>query len=1088
MDDTMNIKHLLMTAALPAAFIVSPATAQVVISEDQTDPIVTSIAGGDVTINTGVTVNPVSGAIITVDSDNSVSSAGTLSISDSDNATGVDLQGGNSGDFTMTGGSIQLLEDYTPIDEDNDGVVDGAFAQGTGRTGILISGASPFAGNVTVENTASISIEGNDSFGLRIEDSAGLTGNINLQGVMNIVGSSSRAVSLEGDLIGNLTNTGSMNLRGEGASAIVSSGTVTGQINNSGTIVNSGYRFSDRPSIAGRGLLNPDDRLQAGSAMQINGDVSNGVFLQRVITTTTDADGNSTSVVTSTSNITQQGSAAAVLIDGQGTPIAIGIVATITDVNDADFDAAEQYAFVNQGTLTATGVYDDVNATAFEVRDAALANGINNAGNLVATTFRSGLDAEADAAGATGLARVIVFGDGAIADAINNSGLIIASVTEAADEVYADRDNIIGARDLQAVAIDIGANAQLSRIVNSSGITAVLTGRSGEAIAIRDASGTLTSIENSGNINALGTTSDAQGFESTNFNLIAIDLSVNTSGVTLSQIAQIDEDTTDDVVPALPSINGDILLGGGDDMVTVSAGSVTGALSFGGGADSFTLSGESVFTGALTDSDGLLTLDVSGGSSLIQTATSPLNVTTASFDATSIFRPTLDGSTGEASGIISTGDITFADGATIAPLLNNVINTASTTFTVLDAGGTLTVGSDLGSLSSLQSPFMYDTTFAIDPNDSNALIITLDLRSTDALGLDRVQASSFGTAFNAMQNNAALANAFTNITDGAEFNSALNQLLPEFASASRQFVVANVDGAVGAVGTHLDNARRSQDKPGGVWIQEFAYFADRELSGLSEQYRGNGFGITGGVDTALGPLHTVGINFGFATTEIEDVGGVDDPLDVLTLQLGSYAGYSTGNLGVEAYAGIGFNDFEATRNIQVGTFSDSAQGDWSGTHFNGSLRAGYDIDIGEKFWIRPAASLDYLRLKENAYTETGPTGIALDVDERTSSLGGVTAMLNFGAKLQGKRTWLRPALRVGYRNDFINDGVVTNYRFAGLTNEATLTGTEFPSSGILVGFSLAAGSQYSSLGLDLDSDIRDGFIRHTGRIVLRLIF
>jgi hypothetical protein len=35
---------------------------------------------------------------------------------------------------------------------------------------------------------------------------------------------------------------------------------------------------------------------------------------------------------------------------------------------------------------------------------------------------------------------------------------------------------------------------------------------------------------------------------------------------------------------------------------------------------------------------------------------------------------------------------------------------------------------------------------------------------------------------------------------------------------------------------------------------------------------------------------------------------------------------------------------------------------------------------------------------------------------------------------------------------------------------------------------VAAGSVYSSIGLDLDSEIREGFIRHTGRVVVRLLF
>ena len=80
---------------------------------------------------------------------------------------------------------------------------------------------------------------------------------------------------------------------------------------------------------------------------------------------------------------------------------------------------------------------------------------------------------------------------------------------------------------------------------------------------------------------------------------------------------------------------------------------------------------------------------------------------------------------------------------------------------------------------------------------------------------------------------------------------------------------------------------------------------------------------------------------------------LDDPLDVLTIQLGTYAGYEIGDLGFEAYAGIGYNDFESERKINVGDFTGSADGDWTGTHYNASLRAGYDMEFGEKFFIRP---------------------------------------------------------------------------------------------------------------------------------------
>lgn len=1095
----MTLKSLWVSAAIPSAFIfgTSTAFAQVDITDDRETPVRTSTVGtdgaaSDVTVSGTLTTT--SGPAVVVDSDNDVTVSGTISSNNADNTTGIELQGGNSGNLTLDGPAggtarISLVEDYTPEDgPDEDTIADGAYAQGSGRTGILISGASPFAGEIHLQSDSAVTVEGNDSFGIRILDTAGLTGNLTTGGVINMIGTNARAISAEGNVTGNISNEGTIAVRGEGASAITVAGDVTGQVSNSGTITNTGFRFSSRPNLTVRNLLNDDDNLQANSALQINGNVTNGVFLQEVTSTTENDDGTTTTTLVRRSDITQQGSASAVLIDGNGTPIAIGRVAEITDPSAEGFDADLQYAFVNQGSVTANGTYDDINATVFEVRDATLEGGIRNLGTLQSLTHRSGDNGDPITTGETGISRVIVLGSGAIADAINNSGIILAQSVEAGDQIYADRSNVIAPRFLSATAIDIDANANLARLVNTSQISAIITGRDGEAIAVRDRSGTLTYIENSGSISAIGSSSDAQGLQDTSFNLIALDLSANTSGVTISQIAATDEDTTDDVTPADPSITGDILLGSGDDTVTASAGNISGDLSFGDGADSFTLSGGADYTGQLSDSDGNLVLAVGDGSVLTQSTTAAINTTSASFASGATFRPTLNGATGEASTLTSTGDITFAEGSSISPILTNVIDSDRTSFRILDAGGSLNLGGSLEDLPSGLSPFMYDTTYAIDPNDPNALIVTLDLRPVSELGLDSVQAASFGAMFQALEANTALANEFVNITEQSAFNSALNQLLPEFSAAARQFVVANVNGSTGAVATHLENARRSTDKPGGVWLQEFGYFADRDLAGLSDQYRGYGFGLSGGIDTAFGPFHTVGLNLGFASTEIEDVIGVDEPLDVMTFQLGAYAGLERGNLGVDGYVGYGFNDFESSRNVVLGDFSESAQGDWSGTHINGTLRAGYDLSFGERFWARPTVSLDYLRLSEKAYEETGATGVALAVDSRESEVGGVTAMLNFGATYMGKRTWIRPSMRVGYRHEFINEGARTNYRFVGLDTPASLLAADFPDSGFIVGFSLAAGSKYSSVGFDFDSDIRDGFVRHTGRLVIRLIF
>ena len=748
---------------------------------------------------------------------------------------------------------------------------------------------------------------------------------------------------------------------------------------------------------------------------------------------------------------------------------------------------------MNRGSILSAGTYDDFDATAISVSDATLSGGMNNTGTIRTTTFVGGTERPIPGVDlGTGHARVIVLGDNALAERLNNSGIILALASEATDEVYFDPDNIPTPRPVVATAVDIGENASLESLINEGALQANIVGRLGTATVVNDASGTLSNVINRGNLSANAANSDPNSREETNFTLVALNLSNNTSGVNFLQELREDDDTTDDIEPNAPLLRGDVLLGSGDDNFVSTAGAINGDISFGAGDDRLALT-DTVYSGAITNEDGLI-IEVADAD-LTLTNDSPLAITSASFTGDSSFNPLVDGASGEAATLQATGAISFGNGTRIAPIFRNLINSnviggAAPSF-ALASGSNVTVA-DLASLNASEDgSFLFDTSYGLE-NDT--LFITVDLRNSAELGLDPTQTgvgeSVYGATLQALEANTALGNEIANLSTASEFYAAYNQLLPEFAAAGRQFVIANSDGAIGAVANHLDSVRRSQEKPGGAWIQEFAYFADRDLAGLSEQYRGEGFGFTGGLDTALGPFHAVGFNLGFASTEIEDVVGVDEPLDMTSILAGIYAGYMSGKFSIDAYAGGGFNQFEQNRRVRVGTFLGESNGEWDGTHLSGSLRAGYDVDFGKRYWARPVVSLDYVRLSEKSYTETGDVGVALNVDSRTSEMGAISGLLNFGAEFNGERTWIRPSIRFGYRNEFLSDPVLTSYSFNGITNAALAqtVSSDFPSSGFLVGFSIAAGSDFSSVGFDFDSDIRDGFIRHTGRIVVRLLF
>jgi len=1090
----MFTKRLLSSAALPlAALLFLPlATAQTVVDADRTTPLNTE-TDGDVEINAGITVATEGGTIITFNSENDVTNAGVISTEDANDSIGVLITGGASGDYTQTG-NINLTETFVAEDTDNSGTIDEPFAEGSNRIGILISGASPFTGNVNIES-GQIAIEGNDSAAIRLATDASISGDIISAGTLSVVGENAVGLDIQGAVIGQLANNGVVSTQGTNATSIRVSGDVTGEFRNTGQVSNTGFRFTQRPNLIGRNLIDADDTQQAGAAIEINSNISQGVFLGQNVVTTENDDGTSTSTVTSISNISQFGLAPAVLVDGDGTPISLGLVSTISDPDDPDFDPDLQFGFINQGQITTSGIFDDVGTTGVELADVTVQGGIFNSGAITANTFRSGDDGTADAAGFDGHSRGFFLSRNATVEDFINEGIIAVTSTEAADAIFQDRDNIIPARLVQATTIEISADSALERLINRGVISATSTARLSNTVVVVDRSGTLGTIINEGSILALNIDSDAANDSNVDFTSTALDLSANTDGVTLTQRLAVDEDTSDNFTPNPPAIIGDILLGNGDDTVTSSAGSIIGSISFGDGADILSLN-DTNLTGEISDNDGDLVITVENNSSLSQSNASTINVTSASFDETSSFQTVLDGVAGTSGALIASDTISFADGAEIGVNLNNIIQNGSESFVVASADNLVIEGA-IDQLDTSVSPFLYDVTYSLDPNDANTLLVTLDLRSTDDLGLDSRQAASFTSAFEALASNAQLGQAFTAITEQNEFNSAFNQLLPEISASPLYFIQANVDGAIGAVGSHLDNARRSQDRSGGAWLQQFTYFADRELDGLSEQFRGFGFGFTGGFDTAWGPFHTIGANLGFASTQVEDVLGVDEPLNIVTYQAGAYAGAEYGNLSLDLYGGVGVSDIESNRLVRFGDFSGQARGERNATHINGSARFGYTAEINDRFWVRPAVSVDYLRLDEEGFRETGDQGLALGVESRVSDRAGVSALFNAGAVFNGNRTWIRPSLRAGYRNDFISDPVLTQFRFIDLADgsgglfDSSLAETlsaDIPSDGFILGFTVAAGSKWSSFSFDFDSDIRDGFIRHTGRVVVRLLF
>lgn len=1066
------MRRRLLAAASMIVLAGAPAFADEEINNERTSPVRTSTSGDILITSSGrvrLTDNP--GPAVVIDSDNTleIEPSGLIAVNDQSGAVGVFAEGGYDSGIVHRG-TIQLTDSdnrqATPIADPISSITDE-----TDKVGILVGapGDAAFRGDILVDLAGNIGVIGQNSYGIRTI--APVEGNITINGQVVMVGEHSRAISIEGGLVGDFVTGNSSQIRseGQGSSAIVFEGDVQGAVRIGAPVVANGFRITDRTikefflELSNReaGEVAEDTRL-GGSAIVIMGTIRDGVFI-----------GNTSNTQPT---ISATGSAPAIHIQpGENAtgPINFGEVQlTEVDEDGNPETVGSGFGFVNRGNVQGTGVFDGIDATGILIagRDA---NGDIQAVILAAGGFQnSGLVA---GLAFDGHAEALRIGEGVQSQTITNTGQIIASANLGfSDDGFADSRHGAGS----SIAVRIDAGADVARIENSGSIRGQIVGGGNSATAIRIDSNSLTSINNTGTIEAILSNIETDQAIST----VAVDARAMTSGLTINQTQSTAENA------AAPVIRGDVLLGSGDDVVSLHAGSLIGTLDFGAGADHLSMRGGALFSGSLVSGDGNLTIDAED-STLELRLDAPLDITSARFGNGSVLNLVLDNNTSAAATLVASGAIDFEAGSELVVSLSELIG-AGLTFQVLSAG-TLNIAEEDVILETVETPFLYNASLERDPNDSNALVLSLTRKTATEAGLDANRAAVYDAAITLFEDVTSLGNAIASIRDADSFYRAYDQLLPEYAASAIQFALAAHDAAAGALSTRLRNARLSPDQLAGIWIQEFGYFADRAETTFGPGYRGQGVGLAVGLDRPWGPFYAVGVTLAGAASDIEQVGLPHEPMTALMGQFSAYAAADVGLLDVSFTASAGINRFETNRLIQIGNFGGNTTASWSGWHYSAAVQAGRDITLGD--WIlRPELALTWLSITEDGFNEVAqgntPADLALYVDSRTTSALTGGATFTVGRMYRRAGSWWLPYARVGYRGDFSGSTATTTARFGENGTPFTLRASEMPGAGILAGLGLSAGSEYTTFTLAYDADMRDEYIAHVLRLVLRMNF
>jgi hypothetical protein len=996
------MRHYLL-ASTAALAIAAPAAATDITTAVNTPLKTSTVKNGtpdSITITSAGSVTVNGGNAVTMDDNHSVTNQGKVTISNANNSTGVAANAGTGGDI-VNSGTITVDEPYTPTDTDKDGDLDGPFALGSNRFGIRTVG--DHTGKVS--NSGKIIVEGNDSAGIWLGGK--LTGNLVHDGTTTVLGDRSVGVQAQ-DITGNVRLAGGVTVTGKDAIGAGFSGNIGGALVVQGTISSTGYRSTTAPTDSSK--LDGDDLLQGGSALVVEGNVNGGIILavppMDNSTSNNDEDGDGIEDAKEGSAVVvSYGAAPAMVVGATDHAIAIGPVA----------GTADHYGLQIDGTVAGQGIYAGVNATGLQVGGrggfVTVANGIGMTGKISASSV-----------GAS--ATALLIGTGASTPLIRNSGAISATGGNAATAF--------------ATGILIDEGATVGTIRNSGSIKAV-AGENGNATAIWDKSGGVTLVENSGTISASGAKSDSA-------RNIAIDLSANTTGVTVRQ-TQVASGFD------APAIEGDVRLGGGSDVLSVADGtfkgtaylgagnnsyalsgdavhtgsavfgagndamSLAGTAKFvgkadfaGGGADTLSLSDSAVFKGTLANSGGLA-VNVTGGTLDIA---KPVSIASLNIGAGGTLLATLDKSAGAGTAYTVTGTAAFASGATVELHLANV-HDAVGSYDLVQAGSMQ--GASGIEIDDAFIPYVFKASLDTDA-DANTLAVDVTRKSATELGLNRSQAGAYDAIFAALGNDTDVDGVFLGIRDGDAFRSAVAQMLPDHAGGSFD----GISEGVRAFARQAADPASPVYSMGGVnFLLSTAGWGADKSQGDTAAFNLGGFGFSGGAEIASG----FG-SFGLTATWLWNSYNQGNDSNVVqsdTYELAAYWRGTWGGFSAFARGSAGRANFHGRRTFEGANGTQqvqkSALANRNGTLVSASGGIAYEGGSGALFF-RPTASFDYLKLSEKGYTDTGGgAGLDLIVDPRKSDEFAVNGGLAVGIDFTGKRkhdeNWFRIETEGGWR-------------------------------------------------------------------------
>ncbi|MFA5094126.1 MAG: autotransporter domain-containing protein, partial [Candidatus Omnitrophota bacterium] len=267
-----------------------------------------------------------------------------------------------------------------------------------------------------------------------------------------------------------------------------------------------------------------------------------------------------------------------------------------------------------------------------------------------------------------------------------------------------------------------------------------------------------------------------------------------------------------------------------------------------------------------------------------------------------------------------------------------------------------------------------------------------------------------------------------------------------------------------------------------VWARGFGEYLKQKPRGFSNGYRATVWGTAlGGDIPAFNDRVRLGLSGGYAQSDINSKDN-SGKTDIDSYQGTFYAGYMDPQnpYYLNGSFSFAYNKYDGKRQVAVGAITGIADSDYDGQQYSVMFDGGYVVDAG-KFRITPMASLQYLRLHLQSYTETGAGALNLSVKAQNYDMLQSGLGMKIDRPFEIKEGMVIPEIHAKWLYDFIGDKQETTSTFAGGGGSFATNGFDPAQNSFNAGAKLTLASHNNwSLETNYDFEYKEDFTAHTG--------